>query len=108
MKLQTTKEVYDKAADKLELLLIKKHIAYVREKLFDGWKFTFPDLQGEKECIDSPDVIIHSFSYGGPSGLFESYHFLLDEGDVTGYMSVNDVLHHIEYEFQYLNQERRE
>ena len=94
---------YTKAADKLEELLIKKHIAYVREKLIDGWKFTFPDLQGEKECIDSPDVIVHSYSYGGPQGLFESYHFLLDKGDVTGYMSVDDVLHHIEYEFQHKN-----
>ena len=103
MKFQDTEIKYTKAADKLELLLIEKHIVYVREKLFDGWKFTFPDLQGEKERIDSPDVIIHSFSYGGTRGLFESMGFLLNEGDVTGYMSVDDVLHHIEYEYQHKN-----
>lgn len=95
-------KLYDEAADKLEELLIKKHIAYKREQIFDGWKFTFPDLKVEGEEMP-PDVVIHLYSYGGTQGLFESYRFLLDEGDVTGYMSVDDVLHHIEYQSQHKN-----
>lgn len=51
---------------------------------FFGAQFTFPNIEG--------DVICHDGSYGHELGLFESYHFPWDEGDVTGYLTIEDFI----------------
>ena len=86
---------YSKAANELEQLLLKNNISFVKEKIYDGYVFRFPELSITKRC---PDVVIHSFSYGHKEGLFESYQFLLDKGKESGWLTTEQVLSYIRYE----------
>lgn len=49
-----------------------------------GWVIKFPWCDGDFAC--------HECSYGGPDGLWESYKFPWDEGDVTGYLTIQDIV----------------
>ena len=42
------------------------------------------------------DVVCHPGSYGWEERLLESYHMLEDEGDVTGFLTADDVIERLE------------
>lgn len=67
--------------------LLKAGIKHDVESLYDGGKITFPNSEG--------DVVCHDFSYGSQFGLFETMGFSWDEGDVTGYLTLEEVTERI-------------
>lgn len=68
---------YAAALETMTDLLIGEGIPYVTTTLANGYQITFPSVKGA-------DIICHDYSYGGAQGLWESYGFPWDEGDVTG------------------------
>ena len=79
--------VYDIAADKMEKLLIENNIEYNRIRLFEGWQFYIRGTDG--------DIICHKYSYGGKDGLWESMGFVWDMGDVSGYLTAQEVINRL-------------
>lgn len=82
--------IWAKSAAELLLTLEKKQIKYKLQRCCKGFCFIFPELPSE------PDVAIHEFTYGGDDGLFESWHFPDDNGDVTGGLTVEQVIEKVE------------
>ena len=76
--------VYDIAADEMEKLLTENGIKYILQPLFEGWQFYIKGTNG--------DIVCHGGSYGGDSGLWESMGFVWDKGDVTGYLTAQEVV----------------
>jgi hypothetical protein len=64
-------------------------------KIFHGYIITFPWTVGDIAC--------HQGTYGGREGLFESYGFSTDEGDVTGNMNIVQALEKILFEYNHLD-----
>ena len=60
-------------------LLIERHVTFTRERLYDGWKWLFPDFP-------YGDVIIHSGSYHCDEGYVESMGMPWDEDDVSVFL----------------------
>ena len=79
-----TRAIYNAAADEMEQLLIDNNIKYRREQCYEGWQFFIDSTDG--------DIVCHRSSYGGNDGLWESMGFVWDEGDVTGYLTAEDVI----------------
>lgn len=75
-----TNKIYECAAQEMPQILTDNHIPYICQKLYDGYKITFPQI-----C--NGDIICHSGSYGHENGLWESMAFPWDEGDVTGHLT---------------------
>lgn len=46
--------------------------------------------------VDEWDVVSHPASYGGIDGLLETYHMPEDNGDVTGFMTAEDLINRLE------------
>ena len=78
------KNFYDIVADEMENLLIKNNIEYTRKPIYGGWQFYIHGTDG--------DIVCHEMSYGGDSGLWESMGFVWDKGDVTGYLTAQEVI----------------
>lgn len=79
-----TRNIYDIAADKMEKLLIENSIQYTRRSLYEGWQFYIHGTDG--------DIVCHCSSYGGKGGLWESMGFVWDMGDVSGYLTAQEVI----------------
>lgn len=63
--------------------LIKYEIPYEVERLWDGFKVTFPWCNG--------DFVCHSGSYGNQEGFVETMNFPWDDGDVS-MLEVNEIV----------------
>ena len=79
--------VYDIAADEMEKLLIENNIKYRRKRCYEGWQFFIDGTYG--------DIICHNCSYGGNDGLWESMGFVWDDGDVSGYLTAQEVINRL-------------
>ena len=76
--------VYDVAANEMEQLLIENGINYISQRLYEGWQFYIHGTDG--------DIVCHGGSYGGKDGLWESMGFVWDMGDVSGYLTAQEVI----------------
>lgn len=82
-----TRTIYNAAADEMEKLLIENGIKYTRQPLYEGWQFYIHGTYG--------DIICHKGSYGGKDGLWESMGFVWDMGDVSGYLTAQEVINRL-------------
>lgn len=74
---------YKPAAETMKKALDMCEVNYIFDPLYDGYRFIFDDYS---------DVVIHSFSHGSEKFKWESYRMPQDKGDITGYLSIGDVL----------------
>lgn len=82
--------IWAMSAANLLFALEEKKIKYELHRCCQGFGFVFPELPNE------PDVAINEGTYGGDEGLFESWHFPDDNGDVTGWLTVEQVIEKVE------------
>ena len=82
-----TRTIYDVAANEMEQLLIENGINYISQRLYEGWQFYIHGTDG--------DIVCHEMSYGGKDGLWESMGFVWDKGDVTGYLTAQEVINRL-------------
>ena len=82
--------IWAKSTAELLLTLEKKKIKYKLQRCCKGFSFIFPELPNE------PDVAINEGTYGSDEGLFESWHFPDNNGDVTGWLTVEQVIEKVE------------
>lgn len=73
-------EIYERAVQEMQQALIANSIHYILKEIHDGYQFLFPEI-----C--DGDIVCHYFSYGNENGLWESYKFKWDRGDVTGHLT---------------------
>lgn len=76
------------------------NIPFDLHELYDGYQLRFPWFSG--------DVIIHSYSYGGEGGSFETMGFSSDNDDVRGYLTAEQVCVDIWKEFTLLGRKEGE
>ena len=69
------------------------------ERLYEGWALTFPWCDGDVAC--------HRTTYGGRTGLLETYCFSLDDGDVHGYLTPKEALEIILHDWNKYVKNRR-
>jgi len=72
---EINKAIYSATIIALEGMLKRENIPFVQERLWDGFKITFPWCDG--------DVVCHNGSYGSNWGHVESMGFPWDDEDVT-------------------------
>lgn len=93
--------IYEISIHELTRCLDRLNIPYEEpEKLFDGFVVHFPWCDGDIAC--------HSGTYGGRNGLMESYHFSMDDNDVTGYLYPFEALEIVLHEWNERNSKMRE
>lgn len=83
---------YIYAINLLSAALDEKNIPHKKQKLFNGGQILFDWCNG--------DIICHSSSYGSKEGKYETMGFPWDKGDVTGNLSLQEVMEEIEEFYQ--------
>jgi len=74
---------FEKSCMELATKLISANVKFTYKKLYEGGKFQF---------TNGADAICHKWSYGGEQGFFETFGFEEDNGDVTGWLTADEVV----------------
>lgn len=90
LELEKVKEYLEKEGYNIETRLINE-VFYT-----SGYTPDYNQIVVNTGKVDEWDVVSHPGSYGGINGLLETYCMPEDKGDVTGYMTAEDLINRLE------------